>query len=112
MDTNSTASAPAADQVGREWRDRVAYLAADENRTELIELLGTMATALDMALSRSAAIEADLITTRGALDALMATVEQATRDARRLSDEAARIRLTNAITHAVREARAATRPTS
>ncbi|MFL9824112.1 hypothetical protein [Rhodoplanes sp. SY1] len=112
MDANPTAAAPVADQAGCEWRDRVAYLSASENRAGLIELLGTMATALDEALSRSAAIAAELITTRAALDTLVATVEQATRDARRLSDETARIRLTNAITHAVRDARAAVGPSA
>lgn len=49
----------------------------------------------------------DVIAIRGALDTLAATVVKATRDARRLSVEAARIRLTNAINDAVRAARAA-----
>lgn len=103
---------PGQISAARAWRDRVAALAPDANRAELLELLATAALALDVAHARAAAVDRELITSRAALDTLATTVEQATRDARRLSDEAARIRLTNAITGAVRAARTAARPTA
>lgn len=112
-ETSSEIPSPPEDtSAGRKWRDCFARLAPSANRMQLIQLLSTTTLALDVAHARAAAVDRELITSRAALDTLAATVEQATRDARRLSDEAARIRLTNAITDAVRVARTAVPPTS